>query len=1024
MRPSRLTMQAFGPFSTPEVINFCDALDAGLFGIYGPTGAGKSTIFSAMTFALFGEAAKSEQDAPSLRSDYADPSHTTEVELVFDIGERRFVVLRRPDQVRPKQRGDGETTNKHEAFLFDATGMALDDIKKGKRGKIIEERKVRAVDLAIAELLGYRSEQFRQIILLPQGRFETFLSAKTKERLDILRDLFDVSLYRRLTEKLKTDAEQVENRVRREREFCTYQLASKGFESIDGLKVGISESKEKLSAYEKREELARTQLSKAQEALHDAQILEGKFNASEDAQEVLARLLESKAHMDSLAVKLKKAERAQLLLHSENALKEAAKSVTKAEQKLDDARQVDTNAKKNSTSADEILRHEEKRSSEIVELTRQLDDLKRHKETLDGADVLKNKVEASVDTEQEALKKLEDTQTRLNEYKTKKNGKVDALRTARTTEKQRTSVNAQLTKLKNAFSAADTYEKTLSTVSTSKNNLEKLKSTLESTKDAQQEVQEKFRTAENNLSKAQAFHLASKLSDGDPCPVCGATDHPSPATGTPAQAGLDEAFREAKKNLEKAESAFREADREVASAESRLNVQKEVLEGLSKPEESAADIDKQIDLVESALDGFGAETDIIAAEKEIEDLEKEIIDWENKRDLLRDDQVKKHQSLTSEKARLAEKLEAVPQELRDPEALSQKSDAIAIALEERRNAKRTAASAAEEARESAIIADTELKAATKALAESKRRSRKADEAFTYQLRKKELSNEEFIGLKPAIESIDDDRATVEEYGRNLKNAQETAKTKADEIHDLVRPNLEEIRIKQNVAQHDFDEATDERAAAKQVLSHLKELRDELAEKLSTIEEEEQKSGPLRGLAALTNGDNAYKLDLETFAIGAMFDQVLEAANLRLGPMTVNRYQLERDLHSGGRGRRGLGIRVFDIHTGKTRPTATLSGGETFIAALALALGLADAVESGSGKVRLDTIFIDEGFGSLDTENGSGTLEQVLNVLNLLVSQNRSVGLISHVPLVQEAVPNGFYVRKGLTGSTVETRSIE
>ena len=278
-------------------------------------------------------------------------------------------------------------------------------------------------------------------------------------------------------------------------------------------------------------------------------------------------------------------------------------------------------------------------------------------------------------------------------------------------------------------------------------------------------------------------------------------------------------------------------------------------------------------------------------------------------------------------------------------------------------------------------------------------------------------------LKPAIKNIDDDRETVEEHRRNLKNAKEAAASKADEIRDLVRPDLEEIETKQDQAQGNLNNANDERAAAELALSHLTGLRDELAETLRTLEEEEKASGPLRGLAALTNGDNPHKLDLETFVIGTMFDQVLEAANLRLGPMTANRYQLERDVEGGGCGRRGLGIQVFDVHTGKTRPTATLSGGETFIAALALALGLADIVESASGKIRLDTIFIDEGFGSVDTENGAGALDQVLNVLNSLVSQNRSVGLISHVPLMQEAVPNGFYVRKSLAGSLVETRRL-
>jgi exonuclease SbcC len=141
-------------------------------------------------------------------------------------------------------------------------------------------------------------------------------------------------------------------------------------------------------------------------------------------------------------------------------------------------------------------------------------------------------------------------------------------------------------------------------------------------------------------------------------------------------------------------------------------------------------------------------------------------------------------------------------------------------------------------------------------------------------------------------------------------------------------------------------------------------------------------------------------------------------------MSGGRFSLEREIEGGaGRSRRGLGIRVFDVHTGKARPTSTLSGGETFMAALALALGLSDIVESVSGQVRLDTIFIDEGFGSLDTQNESGTLDQVLQVLTNLAGQRRVVGLISHVPLVQETIPNGFYVRKEPRGSFVEARGV-
>lgn len=200
MRPIRLTMQALGPFAGREVVDFREAMASGLFGIYGQTGAGKSTIFSAVTFALFGEATRSDQDTASLRSDHADPGTLTEVEFVFEVGERRYVVRRSPEQKRPKLRGAGEKTMAHEAFLFDATGVSLEDIERGNRGTILAEKKLGAVREKVIHILGYGPEQFRQIVLLPQGKFEMFLAAKTDARRDILRELFDVSLYRHLAE--------------------------------------------------------------------------------------------------------------------------------------------------------------------------------------------------------------------------------------------------------------------------------------------------------------------------------------------------------------------------------------------------------------------------------------------------------------------------------------------------------------------------------------------------------------------------------------------------------------------------------------------------------------------------------------------------------------------------------------------------------------------------------------------------------------------------------------------------------
>jgi DNA repair protein SbcC/Rad50 len=216
---------------------------------------------------------------------------------------------------------------------------------------------------------------------------------------------------------------------------------------------------------------------------------------------------------------------------------------------------------------------------------------------------------------------------------------------------------------------------------------------------------------------------------------------------------------------------------------------------------------------------------------------------------------------------------------------------------------------------------------------------------------------------------------------------------------------------------------EQRVKAERHLENLETLQRVIEQEQKRLETLELESEPLRELAGLCSGGNTSKLELETFAIAAMFDRVLDAANRRLRPMTKDRYRLHRDEGGSGKSFRGLGISVFDLETGKARLPSTLSGGETFIAALALALGLSDVVESVSGKVHLDTIFIDEGFGSLDTDDEAGTLEQVLQVLTQLVSPSRAIGIISHVKAVQDRIPNGFYVHKDVGGSRIEPRGL-
>lgn len=1021
MRPVRLTMQAFGPYPTRQTIDFREAVAAGLFGIYGQTGSGKSTIFSAMTFALFGEPAKSEQDAPSLRSDLAEAGTLTEVEFVFDIGERRFVVLRHPEQTRPSKRGDGETRTPHSTFLFEATGLAPENIGEGHRGKIIAEKKVREVDAEIVKLLGYGPEQFRQIGLLPQGKFETFLAAKTPDRLKILRELFDVSLYRDLADRLKADAEAVERQVSQQRELCARRLATEGFESSEAMAIGIAEAEASLQERIDEETECRAALSAAQTAMQDAKAVDARFAAAEQAQKVLAALHADKHSMDALSDRVMRAEKARALLDTENNVVQAADESRAAEATLGEAQKSEVAAEEKAGSTAATLKAEADCAGEIDQLRQQIDTFERSQQTLEKATSEAATLEAARLAERTAHGALKTATEKLALLQNKEWEQAEAYRLVRIAEEQRQSLQARLSGLTSSFLAAETFEKALAAVDQAEQAVRSASVAYENALALVEAARQGAEDTERRLSEAQALHLSAKLMPGEPCPVCGGLDHPAPATGSLEHAGRDQAFRDANARLKSAEAALGTAENALTGHRSVLLERQRHLAALAPPTSSAAAIETEITAAKEALGKLPPSIDMGKAEADIEHLKTEIEAGRKHAETLRDAFVETQQVATSSKARLDEMLSSIPEPLRDPAALATARENAQRLLNARRDAMAEAELAATRAREAALSAAKDREAAENTLQIFRKRHEMALDTFHARLEQAGFSNEAFQSLKPAMASIDADRAQLEDHRRKLEIAESMARTSADGIREKIRPNLPDIAARLTEAERKFTEATNQRARVAHRLEHLTKLRDELAETLRKLDEIEADSGPLRRLASLTNGNNAQSLNLETFAIGAMFDQVLDAANQHLSPMTSHRYRLERDLDGGGRGRRGLGIQVFDIHTGKARSTATLSGGETFIAALALALGLASVVESASGKVRLDTIFIDEGFGSLDTENGTGTLDQVLQALSALASQNRAVGVISHVPLVQEAIPNGFYVRKHAAGSSVEAR---
>lgn len=1023
MKPVRLAMQAFGPYPGRITLDFRNAVESGIFGIYGQTGAGKSSIFSAMTFALFGEAANKEQNRESLRSDHAEPNQPTEVEFVFDLENKRYAVLRRPEQIRPMKRGEGETEVPHEAYLYDATGITLEDIDtaNGRAGRIIAEKKVKSVDDAIEETLGYSATQFRQIVLLPQGKFETFLSAKTKDRLGILRDLFDVSLFRKLMENLSAEAEKAEQEIRHGRAFCAQQLSAEGFESSDALAAGI-EAAESLHAENLEDERRdKGAFEQARKDLEKANSIDEKFEHAEEAEREVADIQSRDSEIDEIDDRAKRAERASRLLGFEKHADDAGKDFEEAEDKMQKATDTAEMARLAATAADEELANQIARKDDMDDLTRQIENCKRYESILARASESERELEEAHENQKNAAAEFDDAKDALDRKRESIERKGVALEEARETEQIRMAANDRIKELSKSLDDAMAFEKATGEVRQAEIDLEKQVAVNERASSLAKTAKSNLVIAEGELSEVQALHLASKLVDQEPCPVCGSTDHPAPATGAIEAAGFDQAFRNAKGTDEKAAAALHDSEKELARLEASLEERNRIVDRLNCQSDSSNVIAPKLEAERLTLAELEPEMDIEAMVKELKELNAELPGLETELEARRVMDSACRQAYATVSAQLGEMLSPVPENLQDRNALdAEKGQAIAE-LAMLQEAWERADKTAKEKREDKSKAEIELQSAKRNLAERREALEKATGRFDAQLAKAGFSTEEFRASKAGIETMDTDREAVASHRANLQRAQGALNAANEMIEGLERPDIEYLRKREKSASEVLSKATEKCAEAKSTADKLKNLRDSLSEMNRRLEEKEEASASLRELARLAKGENPRRLNLETYAIGAMFNRVLEGANQRMSPMTANRYRFERDDEGGGRGYRGLGLRIFDYHTGKPRPAATLSGGETFIAALALALGLADVVESESGKVRLDTIFIDEGFGSLDTANGSGTLDQVLQVLNSIVSQSRSVGLISHVPMVQEAIPNGFHVIKGLGGSIVNEK---
>lgn len=1018
MRPLRLTLQAFGPFAGREIIDFSLAMDAGVFGIYGKTGAGKTSLFDGIAFALFGESAGNERKAADMISDYKRIETLTEVELVFDLGEKRYVIQRIPDQMRMAKRGGRETSQKHEAYLFDATGLSLDEIKADNRGVVIAEKRVSQVDAAVSELLGYDAAQFRQIVLLPQGEFRKILTASSDERSTILRRLFDVSVYEALTLRLREQAIEVRRHIEAKRSERTTILTHVGHDSETELADHIAEGKAVQNSFEAEIAELQTALDHHQTALAKAKTLEAQFSQLSAAKSEEANLNAEAPRIADLQQRLQNALSAQSILPIETAFQKAQRALADVETRIGEAEKTYGRAIVAHEAAKTRLQQETDRdplrqvkANQISELTQLLSQLTKANLLKIPADLAQASLREAADAEKTSERALQIAENLLLQLKDKRQAAAEH-------SLQMQKAETEYSRLEQEATKAKTYESAVAARKAALTSIGAARAEHEQAIQHQKAAQEKLDVAEAELAEVQAIHLAHNLKSGEPCPVCGSGDHPKLAVGNRTSAGRDKQFNIAKRDLDTAKQTEQKASVKLASEMTRLEERDTALASLVKATVSHGKLVDQ-------LAKCGKQLDVLREISQFTDLEQRIANGEETTAQRRRHHSETGSQLTDVKSQhavaasqYADALSSIPEDLRTDGVISSRKNKLSEEL----NALETAHKQATELERICAEAATSTHAerTTLALEHERLRTSHQEELDNYEaaLRGISMTDAEFQLVKPDVARITALEADIQDHQQKQATTADRITRLNVEIGEAQRPDLEAINATVATAGQSLGQKTREAAAHMTALTQLSDTGAKLQKLSDTINAMEERFAPLGELAELVHGNNAFKISLTNFAIAAMLDEIFNAANQRLLPMTDGRFELHREQErTGGAGKRGLDIMVFDGNSQKSKPTRALSGGESFQASLALALGLSDVVQQTTGGIKLDTIFIDEGFGSLDSD----ALETALDTLRNLQGDKRAVGVISHLDQVKQQITVGFDVHQTANGSHVAQR---
>lgn len=910
MRPLKITMSAFGPYAGEVTLDMQKLGKSGIYLITGDTGAGKTTVFDAISYALYGEASGNYRENTTLRSKYASADTPTFVELEFEYNNEIYKINRNPEYPRPNKRGEGFTKQSANAELVMPDGSVITKIKE--------------VSAKVEEIIGINKNQFSQIAMIAQGDFRKLLNCETNERSKIFRKIFKTEPYHNIEIKLSSLFNELKRNREKEKSGIEQYINQLKCNENDTLSLELERAKSGDVLIEdviklageiiNKDTLEYTKTQKNIESINEEiEKINSNIKLYENQEATKKAYAKASAKLEELKTKRNECEKA---YKSAEAQRERLDDLTRKINlinskmpKYDELKSLENSIKERTQSFEKSNNLLKLKQQEITLLEKEIDEKSKALEEVKGADLLVQKLtvqKEEINKKAEALKELK---TEIDRCKTE----------------QKNLKNAQSF----AKSALDEYGA----------------------------LENEYNQIYIAFFNEQAGIIADGLKDGEPCPVCGSTSHPNLARkseNAPSQADVESAQNLVKKAQEKADKA-----RDTASALK------------SRFDEIAANVKS------SAKKLFGTDDNVFDDyNSNINALKKE---YDCTLALLKtaNEKLSLYKKLDKEIPKIQEKQKSLSDEISTLN--TQKASDEAFISE---NTKRVTSIKSELDFESADLAKDKLKEYTN------------------------LSND----IKNAIEKSKNDFDDIKSKYDTQKGTKASLENALKEFKEIDLASLNEKSLKLNEYKKDIDET------AKSLYSRIesnKLLVDNISEKRDILKGYDDKYVWLKALSETANGDisGKEKITLETFVQMTYFDSIIRKANIRLLTMSDGQYELVRRSDAETlKKNEGLALDVIDHFNASSRSVSTLSGGESFMASLCLALGLSDEIQSSNGGIKLDTMFVDEGFGSLDGE----ALDRALSALTSLSQGNRLVGIISHVDALRDRIDNKIVITKDRT----------